>query len=346
MIHVPEGLAASQAKYNGEAGRAFVAGLPDRAREFLDRWGLRVTGPSMYGMASLVLPVERVADGGRAALKLQILDEETEGEPIALRAWDGAGAVHLLDHDAGTGAMLLERLDETRPLSSIADTREALRIVADLLARLTAVPAPEGLRRLGDIAADMLAEAPAAAARLGTADAAVLRDCAAAVREVAGEPGDRLLHWDLHLGNVLASGPDGPGGLEGPGGPGGPAGSEPGGGRSSGARWSGGRSSGGRWPDGRSAGGRGAWLAIDPKPLAGDPGFELLPALTDRFDPDPGELLWRFDLLAEVVGDRRRAVAWTLGRVLQNGLWDVEDGEPELDAEQVALARILLARRA
>ncbi|RSS50413.1 aminoglycoside phosphotransferase family protein [Streptomyces sp. WAC01280] len=297
MIHVPEELARSQAKYNGEAGRAFVAGLPVLAEEFLGRWGLRVTGPSMHGVASLVLPVERVADGGRAALKMQLLDDESEGEPVGLRVWDGAGAVRLVEHDAGTGTMLLEWLDAARPLSSVADTREALRIVAGLLARLVAVPAPPGLRTLGDIAAAMLADVPEAAARLSAPDAAVLRDCAAAVREVVGEPGDRLLHWDLHLDNVLA------------------AEREP-------------------------------WLAIDPKPLAGDPGFDLLPALTDRFDPDPDELLWRFDLLAEVVGDRRRAVAWTLGRVLQNGLWDVEDGEPALDAEQVALARILLARRA
>ncbi|MCX4982432.1 aminoglycoside phosphotransferase family protein [Streptomyces sp. NBC_00572] len=294
MIHVPEELAASQAKYNGEAGRAFIAALPERAEEFLDWWGLRVTGPSMYGVASLVLPVERVADGTRAALKMQIVDDETEGEPVGLRTWGGDGVVRLLDHDAGTGTMLLERLDEARPLTSHADTREALGVVAGLLGRLTAVPAPEGLRRLGDIAAGMLADVPDAVARVGADDAAVLRDCAAAVREVAGEPGDRLLHWDLHLGNVLA------------------AGREP-------------------------------WLAIDPKPLAGDPGFDLLPALMDRFDPD--DFLWRFDLLAEVVGDRGRAVAWTLGRVLQNGLWDVEDGEPGLDAEQVEVARILRAAR-
>ncbi|MFG2839767.1 aminoglycoside phosphotransferase family protein [Streptomyces zaomyceticus] len=295
MIHVPEELAASQAKYNGEAGRAFVAALPERAEEFLGRWGLRVTGPSMYGMASLVLPVERAADGTRAALKMQILDDETEGEPIGLRVWDGAGVVRLLDHDAATGTMLLERLDEARPLTSVTDTREALGVVAGLLARLVAVPAPQGLRGLGDIAAGMLAEVPGAAERLDAEDAALLRDCAAAVREVAGEPGDRLLHWDLHLGNILA------------------AEREP-------------------------------WLAIDPKPLAGDPGFDLLPALLDRFDPD--DVLWRFDLLAEVVGDRERAVAWMLGRVLQNGLWDVEDGEDGLDLEQVEVARILRERRA
>ncbi|MFB7938687.1 aminoglycoside phosphotransferase family protein [Streptomyces sp. NPDC127049] len=294
-MHVPGELAVSQAKYNGEAGRAFIASLPGLARDFLDRWGLRLAGDSMHGVASLVLPVERT-DGTPAALKLQLLDEESEGEPVALRAWGGDGVVRLLEHDPETGAMLLERADHRRHLSRLGDEREAVRILAGLLARLSDRPAPAGLRRLGDVAAGMLAEVPGAAARLDDEDAALLADCAAAVREVSGEPGDRLLHWDLHYDNVL--------GAE-----------------------------------------REPWLVIDPKPLAGDPGFELLPALTDLWNPDPAEIRWRFDLLTERLGlDRERALAWTLGRVLQNGLWDVEDGEPGLDEDQVVIARALLAR--
>ncbi|MCX4824016.1 aminoglycoside phosphotransferase family protein [Streptomyces sp. NBC_01142] len=294
MIDIPEELAASQIKYNGEAGRAFVDGLPERAAQFLERWSLRRTGPSMHGMASLVLPVER-ADGTAAALKMQLLDEESEGEPLALRVWDGDGVVHLLEHDPETGTMLLERLDSSRHLSAVTDARVAVRILAELLARLVAVPAPEGLRRLGDIAAAMLEEVPRAVTSLpDEGERRLLLDCAAAVREVAGEPGDRLLHWDLHYDNVLA-------------------------------------------------GGREAWLAIDPKPLAGDPGFDLMPALANRFDAS--EVLWRFDLLTEVLGlDRERARAWTLGRVLQNSLWDVEDGENRLQETQVLVARALLAR--
>ncbi|MEU1450724.1 hypothetical protein ABZ455_00475 [Streptomyces avermitilis] len=88
MIDVPGELAASQQKFNGAAGRAFIAGLPRRAADFLERWELRVDGPSMYGVCALVLPVLR-ADGTRAALKLQPLDEESAGEPVALRRWDG-----------------------------------------------------------------------------------------------------------------------------------------------------------------------------------------------------------------------------------------------------------------
>ncbi|QRV55449.1 hydroxyurea phosphotransferase [Streptomyces californicus] len=304
MIDVPEELAASQSRYNGAAGRAFVAGLPDLAARCLERWGLRPDGPSMHGMCALVLPVVREADGRPAALKLQAVDEETAGEPVALRAWAaaGAGAVELLDHDPESGALLLERLDERRPLSGEKDVREAVGVLGGALARLVAVPAPEGLRTLGGVVARMLAAAPEAVALLAdAADRRLLADCAAAVREVAGEPGDRLLHWDLHYDNILA---------------------------------------------GRAEAGRaGEWIALDPKPLAGDPGFELFPALDNLFDAD--EVVWRFDALTEALGldhDRERARAWTLGRVLQHGLWAAEDGEGRLPPDHAEIARRLLGR--
>ncbi|KUN50306.1 hydroxyurea phosphotransferase [Streptomyces avermitilis] len=293
VIDVPEELAASQQKFNGAAGRAFIAGLPRRAADFLERWELRVDGPSMYGVCALVLPVLR-ADGTPAALKLQPLDEESAGEPLALRRWDGAGAVRLLEHDEATCTLLLERLDEARSLAETPDTREAVLVVARLLARLTALPAPEGMRRLGDIAAAMLEQVPWAVRQLADpGDRRLVEDCAAAVREVAAEPGDRLLHWDLHFDNVLASH-------------------------------------------------RAPWLAIDPKPLAGDPGFDLLPAIRNRFEP--AEIRWRFDAMTEILGlDRERARAWSLARVLQNTLWDLADGRP-LEAAQREIGRQLRER--
>ncbi|MFE6702130.1 aminoglycoside phosphotransferase family protein [Streptomyces sp. NPDC057718] len=302
MIDIPEELAATQSRFNGAAGRAFVAGLPDLAARLLERWGLRPDGPSMYGMCALVLPVVREADGRPAALKLQAVDEETADEPVALRAWTaaGAGAVELLDHDPENGALLLERLDERRPLSGEADVREAVRVLGAVLSRLVAVPAPDGLRTLGGVAERMLAAVPE---RLGllpdAADRRLLADCAAAVREVAGEPGDRLLHWDLHYDNILAGRAD--------------------------------------------AGRAGEWVALDPKPLAGDPGFELFPALDNLFDAD--EVVWRFDALTEALGlERERARAWTLGRVLQNGLWAAGSGEGSVSPDHAEIARRLLGR--
>ncbi|WP_408056742.1 aminoglycoside phosphotransferase family protein [Streptomyces huasconensis] len=291
-IRVPDELVAAQHMYAGAAGRAFIDVLPARVREFVERWELTPDGEPMHGQAALVLPVVR-ADGTPAVVKFQVLDEETEGEPVALRVWGGDGAVRLLDHDPATGTMLLERLDEGRMLSTMADTREAVLVIAGLLARLTAGPAPEGMRRLGDIAAQMVEDLPAALRAIpDPAERAIVERCGGAVREVMGEPGDRMLHWDLHFENVLA------------------AEREP-------------------------------WLAIDPKPLAGDPGFDLWPVLDNRFEPD--EVLWRFDALTEVMGlDRERARAWTLGRVLQNALWETEDGRP-LPPDDMEIARRLLA---
>ncbi len=186
MTDVPEAFAAARATYKGAAGRAFVAALPALAADFPDRWGLRPAGPPTHGVAALVLPVVARTDGTPAALELQLPDAETEGEPVALRTWDGDGAVRLLGNDPATGTLLLERPDPTRTLTHVEDSRAAVQTLAGLLAHLTATPAPPGLRRLADIVPALLERTPAALARVpDPADRRLLADCAAAVREVA-----------------------------------------------------------------------------------------------------------------------------------------------------------------
>ncbi|CAL9328933.1 aminoglycoside phosphotransferase family protein [Streptomyces sp. enrichment culture] len=301
-VEVPQSLAVSYARGFGEEGRAWIAGLPTLAAEFLDRWELKRDGAVGAGEASLVLPVLR-RNGTRAVLKLQMPREETTAALIGLRTWNGDGMVRLLDHDPETSTMLLERLNAARTLTSVEDDDTAMGILAELQARLVRVPAPQGLRSLGDITAEMLEKVPTAVEALADrADRQLLRGWASAVAELADEPGDRMLHWDLHYDNVLA------------------AQREP-------------------------------WLAIDPEPLAGDPGFDLWPALDSRWDDvvmKNGALRVvrrRFDLLTEVLGlDRARATGWTLGRLLQNSLWDIEDGETTLASSSIAITKSLLNR--
>jgi len=301
-VEVPQSLAVSYARGFGEEGRAWVAGLPALAAEFLHRWELQRDGAAGAGEASLVLPVLR-KQGTRAVLKLQMPREETTAALIGLRTWNGEGMVRLLDHDPESSTMLLERLDAARTLTSIEDDDVAMGILAELQARLVCVPAPPGMRSLGEIATEMLEQVPEAVAALADpADRQLLRGWASAVAELVGEPGDRMLHWDLHYDNVLA------------------AHREP-------------------------------WLAIDPEPLAGDPGFDLWPALDSRWDDvvTKGDALRvvrrRFDLLTEVLGlDRARATGWTLGRLLQNSLWAIDDGETVLASSSVAIAESLLNR--
>ncbi|TCN39660.1 streptomycin 6-kinase [Kribbella orskensis] len=258
---------------------------------------MRLDGEPLHGAASVVLPVVQT-DGTRAMLKLQPVNDENADEALGLRTWGEDYAVRVLD-DAPDATILLERL-EPRSLSGLPDDTEATRILAELLARLSAVQAPVGLRRLEDIAGQMLADAPGLMPRLADpAEQTLVRRCAARVAELVPESGDRLLHWDLHYDNVMASR-------------------------------------------------RQPWLAIDPKPLAGDPCFELFQALNNRWDDLvatgdlPRAIQRRFDLMVEVVGlDRERAVGWTLGRILQNVLWDLEGGEYAVDPVQVVIAAAL-----
>ncbi|MGR6913566.1 aminoglycoside phosphotransferase family protein [[Actinomadura] parvosata] len=301
-IKVPEALTESHLRFEQDAGPGWNAALPALAERYLDEWELRLDGEPSHGIVALVLPVLR-ADGTPAALKLQPVTSETVDEALALRTWAGDGSVLLLDSDPETGTMLLERLDPERPLSVVPDVMESLEVLAGLLRRLSAHPAPAGIRHLGDVTRGMLERVDEAAARVyGDRDRYWLRWCAGAVAELVSEPGDRLLHWDLHYDNVLA-------------------------------------------------GEREPWLAIDPKPLAGDPGFELFPALWNRWDEViasgdvPRAVLRRFDFLVDALGlDPRRAAGWTLGRVLQNFLWDVAEGERVLAEILVRVAEAVRAR--
>ncbi|MFE5243053.1 MULTISPECIES: aminoglycoside phosphotransferase family protein [unclassified Streptomyces] len=298
---VPHHLAASYVAAFGEEGRAWIARLPSLTANMLERWDLERDGSARAGEASVVLPVLR--RGTPAVLRLQMPRQETTAAVIGLRTWNGQGMVRLLDHDPMSSSMLLERLDGARTLASINDDDMAMSTLAELHARLVAVPAPRGLRSLGDIASEMVDQAPQAIMKLvDPADRQLLRNWASAVAELAGDPGDRMLHWDLHYDNVLA-------------------------------------------------GQREPWIAIDPEPLAGDPGFDLWPALDSRWDDvvAKGDTLRivrrRFDLLTDVLGlDRARATGWTLGRLLQNSLWDIDDGGTRIAPSSVAISDSLLNR--
>ncbi|WP_425955293.1 aminoglycoside phosphotransferase family protein [Xylanimonas sp. McL0601] len=308
-LAVPERLHAWHREYWGEAAQAWVDAAPGVVARLLDAWALELDGPTTHGAVGWIVPVRR-SDGGAAVLKVQPVDDETVGEPVALRTWDGDGAVRLLAHDEASGAMLLERLDAARSLEALP-VPDALDVIGGLLGRLHRHAAPAGvpLRSLAAIGARVLDAAPRAAAP----DAgwrAVLDGCAGALAGVLPEPGHRFLHWDLHYTNVLAP------------------------------------------LAGTPAAERGDWLAIDPKPLVGDPCYELLAAVHNRWEEavatgDPErELLRRFDQLTEVASlDRDRAAAWTLGRCLTELLWVLEGHEAWFVEPDLAVARALLARR-
>ena len=90
------------------------------------------------------------------------------------------------------------------------------------------------------------------------------------------------------------------------------------------------------------------WLAIDPKPMAGDPAYDPWPMLTQMgspFDePDPvGVLTARYRLFADVVEEPvERLAAWSFARTVESALWVLDRGHPDA-AQQAMTHAILLA---
>jgi len=87
-----------------------------------------------------------------------------------------------------------------------------------------------------------------------------------------------------------------------------------------------------------SGGTRADWLVIDPQPLSGDPHYEPVPMLWNRWDELADEALStreairrRLHTIVDAAGlDEERAVAWTVVRMVVDAYWSIEDAEREL----------------
>lgn len=211
---VPDGLVAQVAGRpadTGPDGDAWLAALPGLLDELLAEMTLTPDGPAMHGHCAVVVPVRR-RRGDPAVLKVTWPHAEASTEHLALRAWGGRGAVRLLAAEPARYAMLLERLDATHPLTD-ADLLDACETVGALHRLLDRPPLPrvDGLRAYCARVHERLATSPPPMPRrLVEHGLALTRDLPA--DDVEG----RLLHTDLHDGNVLrAADPDREGTVDG-----------------------------------------------------------------------------------------------------------------------------------
>jgi streptomycin 6-kinase len=72
------------------------------------------------------------------------------------------------------------------------------------------------------------------------------------------------------------------------------------------------------------------WLVIDPKPMSGDPHYELAPMLWNRFEELEGDVRAgvrrRFHTLVDTADlDEDRARDWVVVRMMHNALWRLQD---------------------
>jgi streptomycin 6-kinase len=201
------------AKRFGPEVAGWCAGLPALADDLASRWGLRLGHAWPKGGTSVVLPCE--SDNGELlVLKLTPDPEIAANEAAALDVWMACRhVVTLHDADLDRGALLLERVLPGTRLADEADRsplEEVVPVLTGLWQQPTGLRAGSGLpelRERAEFVFDMtrrrLDRNPAVAGRVPPDLVEGSRDLA---RALAGEGPVRLLHGDLHPGNVLRGG--------------------------------------------------------------------------------------------------------------------------------------------
>ena len=94
--------------------------------------------------------------------------------------------------------------------------------------------------------------------------------------------------------------------------------------------------------------GDGRWLAIDPKPMIGDPAYDPWPLLEQVDDPfahpDPARVLRsRLTLLADHLAlEAQRISGWAVARRVETALWAAHHGDVAGGAQLMSEVRVLL----
>jgi streptomycin 6-kinase len=193
-----------RAEAAGEAGRAWLAGLPALTAALAAEWGLTLGRVFAGGTAALV--VEATTAAGRRAILKVSLPGVDENESQVLIAAGGRGYAEVLAHDDGRNALLLERLGPrlAQLKLPVADQIEA--ICATLEEAWKTPPDARflpGDQKARDLAAFIVEYWPKAgrACSERTVDLA-LAYCG--TREAAHDPAKTVLaHGDAHAHNTL-----------------------------------------------------------------------------------------------------------------------------------------------
>ncbi|WP_223985357.1 aminoglycoside phosphotransferase family protein [Arthrobacter sp. NicSoilB8] len=328
ILNVPIPSDLSRRYNRTPAGRDWLVSLPGLIRHCLEQWelvpDLEPDALPWSGHGGVAIPVRRRhgdesplhgSHGNAAVLKVAFPHDEATRERHALTLWGGRGAVRLLAADAGSNALLLERLEAGRSLQDVR-LETAVPVWGGLVRQLSVVPddRPEW-REIDHVAAraeQWSDEFPETWERLARPFPRWLLEAALEVCQTRGAVGRRsgtdvLVHADLHYLNILAR----PGALQ----PGAPQ------------------------PGTRKEGpfGPASYAAIDPQPMIGEAEFAVAPVLWNRLrelprvDPGPALLARCRDFAAAAGLDAEAARQWSLAREVENALWYASQRDHEGD---------------
>jgi streptomycin 6-kinase len=189
----------------GDAGAAWLTRLPGLVEECATAWKL-VVGPPFALTYNYVAPATR-ADGTRAVLKIGYPDTELWSEVAALELDGGRGLARLLAVDRERAALLLERLEPGRPLTTLGDDEQATRVAAGVMRALwQPAPAAHSLPTTHDWARGFTRLRAQHAGGTGPLPPTLVDEAERLYAELHADAAPpALLHGDLHHDNILSA---------------------------------------------------------------------------------------------------------------------------------------------
>jgi streptomycin 6-kinase len=188
----------------GDAGRRWLQELPGILRRCAAHWRLVILQSNFLLTYNHVTEVVR-EDGSIAVLKVGLPRAELWTELHSLQAFWPGPVVRVLDSHQELGALLLERLRPGTVLEELQpeNDRTATESAASVIARLP-VPVPPGSQFPSVLEwSEALQEVLDLTGDSGPLPGSVLRKARALCGELAAGCAARLLHGDLHHGNIL-----------------------------------------------------------------------------------------------------------------------------------------------
>ncbi|MGO4268491.1 aminoglycoside phosphotransferase family protein [Paenibacillus sp. TAF58] len=209
MIVIPDTFIKRMHELHGEQGVAWSEALPRLITDCASRFDFSPQAPFSNLSYNFVLRATR-SDGRQVVLKSSFMKEELSREVSVLRAYEGRGAVHVLDADEEWGVALLEEAEPGIPLSTIENDALATDIFCEVFRRLHLSPPTDSLypsmkqhflaiERYRERFKDMKDDMPLPPSWLENAE-----ECLEYLIATTNE--NLLLHGDLHHDNILRQG--------------------------------------------------------------------------------------------------------------------------------------------
>jgi streptomycin 6-kinase len=119
----------------GEAGRHWLAGLPEQIRLYEERWHLQCSAP--FALSYNYVAPAKTTTGEDVVLKISFPNNhEFLSEIKALQLYGGQGSIQVLQHDIDNKVVILERALPGTRIGAVKPDKRQISIVSEVLRKI------------------------------------------------------------------------------------------------------------------------------------------------------------------------------------------------------------------